>query len=211
MVVLGLTGSIGMGKSATAAMFRKAGIPVHDADATVHALYRGDAVPLVEAAFPGVSNAQGIDRALLGARVFKDPAAMQRLEAIIHPLVARARETFLAHARAEARRIVVLDIPLLMEIGADADVDAVVLVTAPEAVQKARVAAREGMTEERLAVILAKQMPDAAKRLRSHFLIDTSRGFAAAERQVADILRAAVALGGKRAITPHQRNAMRQN
>jgi len=197
MIVLGLTGSIGMGKSATAQMFRKAGVPVHDADATVHALYRGDAVPLVEAAFPGVTTSQGIDRTRLGAKVFGNPAAMRRLEEIIHPLVARERETFLARTRSEGRRLVVLDIPLLMEIGADREVDAVVLVTAPAEVQRARVAARDGMTEEKLAIILAKQMPDDEKRLRAHFLIDTSRGFPAAERQVADVLRAAVGFGGK--------------
>lgn len=190
MWVLGLTGSIGMGKSATARMFRGLGVPVHDADASVHALYRGAAVGPVEAAFPGVTKDGAIDRQALSARVLDDPEAMGRLEAIVHPLVREAETTFLAKARATGARLVVLDIPLLFETGGDRRVDAVAVVSAKEAVQRARVLAREGMTEARLDAILKKQMPDAEKRRRAHFLIDTGRGFDAAERQVEGIVRA---------------------
>jgi dephospho-CoA kinase len=193
MIVLGLTGSIGMGKSTTAAMFRAAGVPVHDSDAVVHALYRGAAVAPVEAAFPGVTRAGAIDRALLSQRVLGDGAAMARLEAIVHPLVAQAREAFLAEARRAGARIAVLDVPLLFETGGDALVDAVVVVTADASVQKARVLARPGMTEERFAAILARQTPDSEKRRRAHFLIDTGHGLEAARRQVEDVLRAVAA------------------
>lgn len=190
MFVLGLTGSIGMGKTTTAAMFRAEGIKVHDADAAVHALYRGAAAPAVEAAFPGVAHDGVVDRNALGARVFNDPAALRRLEAIVHPLVAAAREAFLAEAAKTGARLVVLDVPLLFETGGDRLVDAVVLVSAPEPVQKARAASRPGMTPERFAAILAKQMPDAEKRARAHFIIDTGLGFEAAERQARGVLRA---------------------
>jgi dephospho-CoA kinase len=190
MFVLGLTGSIGMGKSSTAAMFRDEGIEVHDSDAAVHALYKGGAAALVEAAFPGTVRDGVVDRGLLGARVLDDPAALARLEAIVHPLVAGARRTFLAEAAKKGARLVVLDIPLLFETGLDREVDAVVLVTAPETVQKERVGQRPGMTPERLAVILGRQMADKEKRARAHFIIDTGRGFAAARRQVRGILRA---------------------
>lgn len=195
MIVLGLTGSIGMGKSTTAAMFRAAGAPVHDSDAAVHALYRGPAVAPVEAAFPGVVRDGAIDRTLLSPRVLGDPAAMARLEAIVHPLVAADRETFLAAARKAGARVAVLDVPLLFETGGQALVHAVVVVTADAAVQKARVLARQGMTEERLAAILARQTPDSDKRRRAHFLIDTGRGLDAARHQVAGVLRAAAAMG----------------
>ncbi len=190
MWVLGLTGSIGMGKSATARMFRALGVPVHDADASVHALYRGAAVAPVEAAFPGVARDGVIDRAALGARVLGDAEAMKRLEAIVHPLVREAETAFLAKARDSGARLVVLDIPLLFETGGDRRVDAVAVVSASKAVQRDRVLAREGMTDEKFATILAKQMPDAEKRRRAHFVIDTGRGFAAAEHQVTGIVRA---------------------
>ncbi len=190
MFVLGLTGSIGMGKSTAAAMFRAEGIAVHDADAVVHALYRGEAAPVIEAAFPGTTRDGVVDRTLLGARVLDDPAALARLEAIMHPLVAASRDAFLTEAEKKGARLVVLDVPLLFETGGDRRVDAVVLVTAPEAVQKERVSRRPGMTPERLAVILARQMPDAEKRARAHFIIDTGGEFAATARQVRAILRA---------------------
>lgn len=195
MWVLGLTGSIGMGKSATARMFRALGVPVHDSDATVHALYRGAAVAPVETAFPGVAREGVIDRAALGARVLGDPEAMKRLEAIVHPLVREAEKAFLAKARESGARLAVLDIPLLFETGGDRRVHAVAVVSAPKAVQRARVLAREGMTEDKFETILAKQIADAEKRRRAHFVIDTGRGFEAAERQVAGIVRALVGPG----------------
>jgi dephospho-CoA kinase len=190
MFVLGLTGSIGMGKSTTAAMFRAEGIEVHDSDAVVHALYSGAAAAAIEAAFPGTARQGAVDRGLLAARVLGDPAALARLEAIVHPLVAGSRQAFLKEAAKKGAQIIVLDIPLLFETGLDRDVDAVVLVTAPETVQKARVSQRPGMTPERLAVILGRQMGDAEKRARAHFIIDTGGGLASAERQVRGILRA---------------------
>ena len=190
MWVLGLTGSIGMGKSATARMFRALGVPVHDADAAVHALYRGAAVGPVEAEFPGVTRDGTIDRVALGARVLGDAEAMKRLEAIVHPLVRAAETDFLVKARDGGARLVVLDIPLLFETGGDGRVDAVAVVSASKDVQRARVLAREGMTDEKFATILAKQMPDEEKRRRAHFVIDTGRGFGAAEHQVEGIVRA---------------------
>ncbi len=193
MIRLGLTGSIGMGKSTTAGFFRAAGVPVHDADATVHALYRGAAVAPVEAAFPGTTSPEGVDRAALAARVLGDAEALKRLEAIVHPLVHDAERAFLAKAAAEARRVVVLDIPLLFETGGEVRVDAVVTVTAPPEVQRARVLARPGMSEEKFAQILARQIPDADKRRRSHFLVDTARGLEPARRQVDGVLRAVAA------------------
>jgi dephospho-CoA kinase len=191
--ILGLTGSIGMGKSATAAMFRAMGVPVHDADAAVHRLYEGAAVAPVEAAFPGVTRDGAIDRPALSARVLNDADAMKRLEAIVHPLV-RAEETaFIDAARRAGARLAVLDIPLLYETGGAARVDAIAVVSAPIAVQRARVLDRPGMTPERFEAILARQLPDAEKRRRAHFVIDTGRGFEAARRQVAGVVRA---LGG---------------
>jgi dephospho-CoA kinase len=190
MFVLGLTGSIGMGKSTTAAMFRAEGIEVHDSDAVVHALYTGGAAAVIEAAFPGTVRDGVVDRGLLGAKVLDDPAALARLEAIVHPLVAESRAAFLTEAAKKGEQIVVLDIPLLFETGLDRDVDAVVLVTAPETVQRERVSRRPGMTPEHLAVILERQMKDAEKRARAHFIIDTSGDLAATARQVRGILRA---------------------
>lgn len=197
MFVLGLTGSIGMGKSTTASMFRAEGVLAHDADAAVHALYRGAAAPAIEAAFPGTVREGVVDRSLLSARVLDNPAKLRQLESIVHPLVAASRDAFLAEAAEAGERFVLLDVPLLFEIGGDRAVDAVVLVSAPEAVQKERASARPGMTPELLAVILAKQMPDAEKRVRAHFVVDTGRGFPAAERQVRGILRALAGAAGK--------------
>jgi len=198
MFILGLTGSMGMGKSTTAAMFRAEGIRVHDSDATVHALYeRGAAPAAIEQAFPGTVVDGAVDRRLLGARVLGDSAALARLEAIVHPLVTASREAFLREAAQSGARLVVLDVPLLFETGGERLVDAVVLASAPETVQKQRIALRPGMTPERVAVILGKQMPDSEKRARSHFIIDTGRGFAAAERQVKDVLRALAGATGR--------------
>lgn len=196
MLVLGLTGSIAMGKSTTAGLFRAAGVPVHDADAAVHTLYGGAAVDPVEAAFPGVAVDGRIDRERLAARVVGDPAALARLEVIVHPLVRAAERDFLARAASAGARRVVLDVPLLLETGGDARVDAVVVVTAPADVQRERALARPGMTEARLAAILARQMPDAEKRRRAHFLIDTSHGLAAAGQAVTAILRAVASMPG---------------
>ena len=195
--VLGLTGSIGMGKSTTAAMFRRLGVPVHDADAAVHRLYRHEAVAAVEAAFPGTTGENGVDRQKLAAAVLGKPEALRRLEAIVHPLVRREEERFLVACRQAGIPLAVLDIPLLFETGGERRCDAVLVVTADPAIQKARVMARPGMTEERFALIHVKQMPDAEKRRRAHFLVDTGRGFAAAEVQVASIVRALAGRPGR--------------
>ena len=191
MVVIGLTGSIGMGKSTTARFFEQAGVPVHDADSAVHRLYAGAAAPVIEAEFPGVSGAQGIDRDKLAKRVLSDPEALRRLEGIIHPLVRREEARFLDEAERAGAPIAVLDIPLLFETGADRRVDAVVVVTATAEMQRARALGRTGMTEEKFQALLAKQMPDAEKRRRADFVVDTSKGFDFAREQVHAILQAA--------------------
>ncbi|TPI21272.1 dephospho-CoA kinase [Mesorhizobium sp. B3-2-1] len=188
MIVLGLTGSIGMGKSTTAEMFAEAGVPVHDSDEAVHRLYAGKAAPLVEAAFPGTTAGGSVDRAKLGARVLGDTAALKKLEAIIHPLVRADADAFLARHRNAGESIAVLDIPLLFETGGRGRVDKVVVVTAPAEVQRQRVLARPGMSEEKLASILAKQVPDAEKRRRADFVIDTGEGMDAARAAVAAII-----------------------
>jgi dephospho-CoA kinase len=190
MFVLGLTGSIGMGKSATARLFAEAGVPVHESDAAVHRLYEGDAASAIAAAFPGTAAGGKVDREKLAARVLGDPAALQQLENIVHPLVRASADRFLAEARAGGAKIAVLDIPLLFETGGEDRVDAIVVVTAPLAVQQARVLERPGMTAEKFAALLAKQMPDTEKRKRADFVVDTSQGFAAARAQVDAILRA---------------------
>ncbi len=195
MVVLGLTGSIGMGKSTTADLFRAENCPVFDADATVHALYRGPAVEAVEAAFPGVARGGVVDRAALANRVLDDPFALRRLEAVVHPRVQAERDLFLREAASGGARLAVLDIPLLYETGADAALDAVAVVSAPEAVQKARVLARPGMTEARFSAILGKQMPDAEKRRRARFVIDTSRGLEVARAEVRAVIAALTSAG----------------
>lgn len=188
MFILGLTGSVGMGKSATAAMFAEEGVPVHDADAAVHRLYSGAAAAAIEAAFPGTTVDGTVDRTKLGLRVFGDPAALVRLEEIVHPLVRREEERFLTEAEKNGAKIAVLDIPLLFETGGEKRCDAVVVVSAPEDVQRERVMARPGMTAEKFAAILAKQMPDEQKRAKADFVVDTSRGFDAARAQVREIL-----------------------
>jgi dephospho-CoA kinase len=196
MVILGLTGSIGMGKSTTAAMFRDLGVPVHDSDATVHRLYSGAAAPLIEAAFPGVVEAGTVNRTLLGQRVLGDGEAMQRLEAIVHPLVRGEEQAFLKAAAASRAAVAVIDIPLLFETKGESRVDAVAVVTAPPNIQRQRVLARPGMTEERFRQILARQMPDAEKRRRAHFVVDTGQGLDHARHQVRDILRALAGMTG---------------
>ena len=186
--ILGLTGSIGMGKSATAKMFVDEGVPVHDADAVVHRLYEGEATPLIEAAFPGTTRGGKVDRAKLGERVLGNAEAIKQLEQIVHPLVTQARERFLTEAERNGASVAVLDVPLLYETGGDARCDAVVVVSAPAEMQRARAFERPGMTANKLAAILAKQMPDAEKRARADFVVDTSQGFDHARAQVREIL-----------------------
>ena len=188
MIVLGLTGSIGMGKSTTAKMFAEAGVPVHDSDETVHRLYSGKAAPLVEAAFPGTTQAGVVDRVKLAGRVLADPAALKKLEAIVHPLVRADADAFLAKHRAAGAQIAVLDIPLLFETRGRNRVDKVVVVTASPGIQRDRVLARPGMSEEKFAAILAKQVPDAEKRRQADFVVDTGQGFEAARKAVAAIV-----------------------
>lgn len=194
MVVIGLTGSLGMGKSTTARFFAEAGVPVYDADLAVHRLYAGKAAPMVEAEFPGVTNADGVDRNELAKRVLDDPEALRRLERIIHPLVRCEELKFLGEAERAAAPVAVLDIPLLFETGADRRVDAVVVATASAEMQRVRVFERVGMTEEKFQALLAKQMPDADKRRRAHFVVDTSQGFDSARQQVHAILQTASTL-----------------
>ena len=191
MIIVGLTGSIGMGKSTTSAMFQAEGVPVYDADAAVHALYAkgGAAVAPVEAAFPGVVVDGAIDRAKLSAQVVGKPEALKSLEAVVHPLVGESRKVFFEAAAAVNAPLVILDIPLLFETGGERNVAAVIVVSAPEAVQRERVMARADMTAEKLDAILARQLPDAEKRARADIVIDTSKGLDSARAQV----RAAIA------------------
>src|SRR5499426_4673275 len=198
MLILGLTGSIGMGKSTTGKLFVEAGVPLYDADAEVHKLYEGAAVPAIEAAFPGTTADGKVDRAKLSARVLGDAAALKRLEAIVHPLVHEAERRLLAEAEARGEKVAVLDIPLLFETGGDQRVDAVVVVSAPAEVQRARVLERPGMTLEKLEAILAQQMPDVEKRRRADFVVDTSRGFEAARADVRAILDAVATMPKRR-------------
>jgi len=186
--ILGLTGSIGMGKSTTSGLFRERGVPVHDADASVHALYRGRAVAPIGEAFPDVVRDGVVDRQRLSAAVLGQPEALRRLEAIVHPLVREAESAFLRRCRETGAGLAVLDVPLLLESKAEGRCDAVLVVSAPAEIQRQRVLARPEMTEEKLAAILARQMPDAQKRRRAHFIVDTARGVLAARRQVGSIL-----------------------
>ncbi len=182
--VIGLTGSIGMGKSETAKLFAAEGVPVFDADAVVHDLYTGEAASIIEAAFPGTTKNGAVDRAALARQVGGDAAALKRLEGLVHPLVAAQKAQFLAHNKAAP--IVLLDIPLLLETGEA--VDAVVVATAPHPVQRARVLARPGMTEAKLNALLARQMSDAQKRQQAHYLVTTDQGLDHAREQVKMIL-----------------------
>ena len=198
MLVIGLTGTLAGGKSTAAAMFADEGAAIFNADAAVHALYEGAAVRPIEAAFPGTTVKGSVDREKLRTRVVGDPAALARLEGIVHPLVHDAENGFRARAAAAGRRILVLDIPLLLETGGEGRVDVVVVVTAPEEVRRARVLHRAGMSETRFAALSARQLSDADKRRRAHFIIDTSGAFDATRKQVRDVLRAlaGMAAGG---------------
>jgi dephospho-CoA kinase len=188
MIVLGLTGSIGMGKSTAAQMFLDEGIPVHSADATVHRLYSGAAVPLIEAGFPGTTKSGKVDRTKLSAAVMGKPEALNELEAIIHPLVRAEEEKFRDNARSQGARLIVLDIPLLFETGAETRVDKILVVTAPEDVQRKRVLERPGMTPAKLDAILARQTPDAEKRARADFIIDTRHDFDVTRAEIRKII-----------------------
>ena len=196
MFIIGLTGSIAMGKSTTARLFAEEGVPVHDADAAVHALYEGEAVPVIEAAFSGTTKDGKVDRTELAKRVVDSPAALKWLEAIVHPMVREAEQRFLKQAEASGAKIAVLDIPLLFETGGENRVDAVVVVAAPAEVQLARVLER-GLSPERFETLLARQMPDAEKRRRADFVVDSAHGVEHAREQVRNIL-AAVAKMPKR-------------
>lgn len=198
MFILGLTGSLAMGKSATAQMFVDEGVPLHDADAVVHKLYDGEASAEIEAAFPGTTASGKVDRAKLGERVIGDAAAIKRLEQIVHPKVTAASAKFLADAERAGAPVAVLDVPLLFETGGDKRCDAVVVVSAPADVQRQRAFERLGMTEDKFAAILGKQMPDAEKRRRADFVVDTSQGFDRARAQVRDILRAVAKMPKRR-------------
>ena len=188
MHIIGLTGSIGMGKSTTMQLFAEQGVPVYDADAAVHAVYAGEAVPVVEAAFPGTTSDGKVDRQKLSARVLGNPEALKKLEQIVHPMLGAHRQQFLADAEKSGAPIAVLDVPLLFETGGEKRVDAVVVVSAPAEMQRARVLARENMTQEKLDAILARQTPDAEKRKRADFVVDTSSGLDPVRAQIQDIL-----------------------
>lgn len=196
--VVCLTGSLGMGKTRTAQFFAEEGVPVQDADAVVHDLYQGEAVPAIAQAFPGAVRNGKVDRAKLATVVLGDDAALARLEAIVHPLVAARREKFLAAARANKANVVLLDVPLLFETRGERYCDAVVVVSAPADMQRQRALERPGMTEEKFTALLAKQLPDAEKRRRADFIVDSSQSFDHARAQVRDILRR-VATMAKRA------------
>lgn len=188
MIIAGLTGSIGMGKSTTAQMFRDAGIPVHDSDAVVHALYEGEASSQIEAAFPGTVEEGKVNRTKLGPHVIGKPEAMAKLEAIVHPLVAKKRDEFLQRNRDAGEKLVILDIPLLFETGGDKLVNKIIVVTASQETQRARVLARDDMSEEKFEAILAKQTPDREKRAKADFIINTDYGMSAAQTVVAEII-----------------------
>jgi dephospho-CoA kinase len=188
--VLCLTGSLGMGKSTAARFFAEAGVPVHDSDAAVHTLYEGEAVAAIEHAFPGSTVNGKVDRSKLAGMVLNDSAALARLEAIVHPLVSASTEKFLADTQTRGASVVVLDVPLLFEASLECRCDAIVVVSAPPEVQRRRALDRPGMTEEKFAAILAKQLPDVEKRRRADFVLDSSKDFEHARAQVRDILSA---------------------
>ena len=198
MLLLGLTGSIGMGKSTTAKLFAEAGVPVYDADATVHMLYEGEAVPAIEAAFPGTTVDGKVDRNKLSARVVHDPAAIKRLEQIVHPMLGASRQKFLDDAERSGAPVAVVDVPLLFETGGEKRVDAVVVVTTTPELQHQRILARDNMTSEKLDAILARQLPDAEKRRRADFVVDTSDGLDAVRLRIRDILNEAVKMPRRR-------------
>ena len=188
MIILGLTGSIGMGKSTTAKLFAEAGVPVYDADAAVHRLYEGEAVPAIEAAFPGTTANGRVDRNRLSAQVVHDPSAMRQLEQIVHPMLGASRQKFLDDAERSGAPVAVVDVPLLFETGGEKRVDAVVVVTTTPEIQRQRILARDNMTGEKLDAILARQLPDAEKRKRADFVVDTSDGLDHVRARIRDIL-----------------------
>ena len=198
MLILGLTGSIGMGKSTTAKLFTEAGVPVYDADATVHRIYEGEAAPAIEAAFPGTTVNGRVDRARLSERVMHDPAAIRRLEQIVHPMLRSHHQKFLEEAEKSGAPVAVMDIPLLYETGGETRVDAVVVVTTSPEVQRERILARENMTGEKLDAILARQLPDAEKRKRADFVVDTSHGLDPVRSRIRDILGQVVKMPRRR-------------
>jgi dephospho-CoA kinase len=198
MIILGLTGSIGMGKSTTAKLFAEEGVPVHDADAAVHALYEGEAAPLIEAAFPGTTREGKVDRTLLARAVVGNPDAMKRLETIVHPMVAASRDRFLKKARDEGAPVVLLDIPLLFETGGEKLVDAIVVVSAALEIQRQRVMERPGMTAEKFEALLARQVPDVEKRRRADYIVDSGHGIEPARAQVREILTKVATLAPER-------------
>jgi len=198
MIILGLTGSIGMGKSTTAKLFAEAGVPVYDADAAVHMLYEGEAVPAIEVAFPGTTVNGKVDRNKLSARVVHDPAAIKRLEQIVHPMLGASRQKFLDDAERSGAPVAVVDVPLLFETGGEKRVDAVVVVTTTPEIQRQRILARDNMTSEKLDAILARQLPDAEKRRRADFVVDTSDGTDPVRLRIRDILNEAVKMPQRR-------------
>ena len=198
MLVLGLTGSIGMGKSTTAKLFAEAGVPVYDADATVHLIYEGEAAPLIEAAFPGTTADGKVDRAKLSAQVVGNDVAMKRLEKIVHPLLGAYHRKFLDDAERAGAPVAVVDVPLLYETGGEKRVDAVVVVTTDPEQQRKRILARDNMTPEKLDAILARQLPDAEKRKRADFIVDTSHGLEPVRIRIAEILREAATMPRRR-------------
>jgi dephospho-CoA kinase len=198
MRILGLTGSIGMGKSTTAKLFGEAGVPVYDADAAVHKIYEGEAAPAIEAAFPGTTVDGRVDRAKLSARVVHDPAAIKRLEQIVHPMLGASRKRFLDEAERSGTPVVVMDIPLLYETGGEKRVDAVVVVSTDADTQRQRIMARGTMSPEALDAILARQLPDAEKRKRADFVVDTSHGLEPVRAAIRDILAEVVKMPQRR-------------
>jgi len=198
MKILGLTGSMGMGKSTTAKLFAEAGVPVYDADATVHMIYQGEAAPVIEAAFPGTTADGKVDRSRLSAKVVHDPLAIKRLEAIVHPMLRAHHQQFLDDAERSGAPVAVVDVPLLFETGGDKRVDAVVVVTTSPEIQRERILARGTMTSEALEGLLARQMPDAEKRQRADFVVDTSRGLDPVRTRIRDILDQVVKMPRRR-------------
>ena len=198
MIILGLTGSIGMGKSTTAKLFEEAGVPVYDADAAVHKIYEGEAAPAIEAAFPGTTVNGKVDRNKLSAKVVHDPAAMKRLEQIVHPMLGASRQKFLHDAERSGAPVAVVDVPLLFETGGEKRVDAVVVVTTTPEIQHQRILERDNMTGEKLEALLARQLPDTEKRKRADFVVDTSGGLDPVRARIRDILDQAAKMPQRR-------------